>query len=521
MKIERTKNTVKSSIWGLIEKITNIILPFIIRTVLIKKLGAEYLGLSSLFVSVLEVLSLAELGFGSAIVFSMYKPIANNDYKTVGSIINYLKKVYRIIGIIMLIIGILILPIIPDLVKSDIPSNINIYLIYLIYLGNTVSSYLIFSYKSTLLNAMQCNDIISRVNFFTSSVLRIIQIIMLIIVPNFYLYALITPIITIFNNIIISIVVNKKYSNYINNEKIDQHLKNEIKAKIFPLMSTKIAVIIVNSADTLVISRFLGLKEVAIYNNYYYILNAVMGFLIVVYNAMQAGIGNSLVVDNDKKIISDFEKLCFINTWIITVCTSCLFCLYQPFIKLWLGIDMLLPFGMVVLFCLYFYANTIQRIVVIYKDAAGIWKEDMLRCYLSCALNLFINIVTVRSLGLYGVIGSSVLANFIGLPCMGIILYKIVFKRSSKQFLITELKCFIKAIIISIICYNVCFYIQEGLIGIILKGIVCLTLSNYLLYLFYRNTDDYKKCEIWIKQKILQINLKKEISYDKNYSTMD
>ena len=209
MKIERTKNTVKSSIWGLIEKITNIILPFIIRTVLIKKLGAEYLGLSSLFVSVLEVLSLAELGFGSAIVFSMYKPIANNDYKTVGSIINYLKKVYRIIGIIMLIIGILILPIIPDLVKSDIPSNINIYLIYLIYLGNTVSSYLLFSYKSTLLNAMQCNDIISRVNFFTSSVLRIIQIIMLIIVPNFYLYALITPIITIFNNIIISIVMKK------------------------------------------------------------------------------------------------------------------------------------------------------------------------------------------------------------------------------------------------------------------------------------------------------------------------
>lgn len=504
MKSERTKKTIQGTIWGFIEKIANILLPFLTTTIIIKKLGTEYLGLNSLFTSILQVLSLSELGFGAAVVFAMYKPIANDDYTNTGAILNYLKKMYRIIGIIILTIGILLLPFLDKLISGTIPENVNIYILYIIYLSNTVISYLLFAYKTSLLNAMQRNDLISKIGFITTTLLRVLQILALCLFSNFYIYAILIPLTTLLNNILISTIVNKKYKMYINKSVIDTETKKTIKSKIFPLVSTKIASILLSSADTLVISAFLGLTDVAKYNNYYYIINTLMGFLLVIYGAMQAGIGNLLVTDTKENIIKTFNKFCFINSWIVTVCTACLLCLYQNFIELWVGKELLLPIGMVILFSLYFYANSIQRIVVIYKDAAGIWKEDMVRCYLSCILNLVTNILTVRYIGLYGVIGSTVLANIIGLPWMGYILYKNVFKTSAKNFYYVEILNTIITFIICMISYLICNTLENSVIGLILKGIIAFSVSNVILYIVYRKNKDFTEAKNWVMSKIVK-----------------
>ena len=504
MKLQRVKNTINGSFWGIIEKIFNMLLPFIVRTVLIKKIGVDYLGLSSLFTSILQVLSLTELGFGSAVVYSMYKPVADNDERKMSAIVLYLKKVYKIIGISILFIGLCLTPFVPKMINGTIPSDINIYVLFIIYLLNTSVSYFMFSYKSAILSALQLNNIISKVSLITNTLLRILQVIIILITENFYAYVVLIPLLTIINNIIISCIVSKKFPKYLQKCEIDTETKENIKKNIFPLMSTKIASILVNSADTLVISMCLGLSEVAIYNNYYYILNSLMGLLLVIYSAMQAGIGNALMVDSKDKILADFKKFCFINSWLITVCTACLLCLYQTFMELWLGKDMLLSMGMVCLFSLYFYANSIQRIVVIYKDAAGLWKEDMLRCYLSCILNFVVNIATVNYIGLYGVIGSSVVANLIGLPIMGYILYKHVFKISSKSFYFDELKFFVLSLFICLVCFSACFYVPGGIIGLILKGIISFGISNVLLLLFLKKNEQFIISKNWFISKILK-----------------
>ena len=332
--------------------------------------------------------------------------------------------------------------------------------------------------------------------------MRICQIVMLLLIPNYYLYIIFLPVFTVISNVACSIVVDKKYRQWLIHSELDETIKRDIRKRLFPLMSTKLAGVLVNSADTLVVSAFLGLTQVAIYNNYYYIMNSVSGFLLVIYAAMQAGIGNELVVDSHEKIMADFKKFCFINNWIVIFCTVCLLCLYQPFMKLWLGKELMLPFGMVILFCVYFYANTIQRIVVIYKDAAGIWKEDMLRCYLSCGLNLVINIITVRYIGLYGVIGSSVVANIIGLPWMAFILYRAVFKENSKSFYINEIKDAIIAAIICTIVLKACSYMPYGLGGLVLRGIICVIVSNLLLILFYCRSEQYLVSKKWLLEAI-------------------
>lgn len=499
-KIERTRNTVLGAVWGAIEKMSSILLPFIVRTVLIKKLGSEYLGLSSLFSSILQVLNLTELGFGSAAVYAMYKPIADDDYITTGAILTFLKKVYRLIGLITIALGIVCMPFLKYLISGSVPSDVNIYILYLLYVGNTAISYLLFAHKQSLLSALQLNRIISKITFFTNTAMRLCQIAVLMMIPNYYCYIVLVPVFTIVSNLSCSYVVDRKFSQWMITGRLEEGIKTDIKNRLIPLMSTKIAGVLVNSADTLVISAFLGLSQVAIYNNYYYIMNSVSGFLVVIYGAMQAGIGNTLVVDSHEKIMTDFKKFCFINNWIVTLCTVCLLCLYQPFMKLWVGEELMLPFSMVILFCVYFYANNIQRIVAIYKDAAGIWREDMLRCYLSCGLNFIVNITTVAHIGLYGVIGSSVVANLVALPWMALILYKTIFKESSKNFYLNEIKDAVIAMIISVAVYMICRLIPYGWCGLFIKGIVCIICANFLLYMFYHKTSQYKEMISWIKR---------------------
>ena len=327
--------------------------------------------------------------------------------------------------------------------------------------------------------------------------MRFAQIVVLILIPNYYAYVILLPICTLIINLVNSKIVDKNYKCWLVKSELNTEIRDDIRKRLFPLMSTKLASVLVNSADTLVISAFLGLTQVAIYNNYYYIMNSVSGFLIVIYGAMQAGIGNALVVDSHEKIMSDFKKFHFINNWVVTVCTACLLCLYQPFMELWVGEELMLPFVMVVLFCIYFYANTIQRIVVIYKDAAGIWKEDMVRCYLSCILNLVVNIITVRYIGLYGVIGSSVMASLIGLPWMAFILYHTKFKESSKGFYKTEIRDALVAIIICYLSYLAVVKIPYGVVGFLLKGIVCFVFSNLMLWIVFRKNKQYFELKKW------------------------
>ena len=182
--MSRTKNTVRNISAGLINKVVMLLFPFVIRTILIKHLGSDYLGLSSLFTSILQVLNLTELGFSSAIVYSMYKPLAEKDTKTICTLMNFYKKIYRIIGLIIIIFGMLLIPFLPKLIHGSYPETINITILYLIYLFNTGVTYFLFAYKSSLLNADQRNDIINNVNTIVGSVQYIMQIIILIVFKN-------------------------------------------------------------------------------------------------------------------------------------------------------------------------------------------------------------------------------------------------------------------------------------------------------------------------------------------------
>ena len=185
--MERRKNTIRNMIWGTVNRLIATVIPFITRTIIINQLGNEYLGLNSLFTSILQILNLTELGVSSAIVYFMYKPIAEKNEEKICALLNLYKKIYRIIGVVILLIGLILLPFLNYLISGDIPDDINIYILYLIYLFNTVVTYWLFAYKKSLLQAFQRNDIVSKVNSVLSIMQAILQMIIIFVFKN-YIY---------------------------------------------------------------------------------------------------------------------------------------------------------------------------------------------------------------------------------------------------------------------------------------------------------------------------------------------
>lgn len=431
MKIERAQNAGRNIVFGVLHNLYKIFVPFLIRTLLIKLLGEQYLGLGSLFSSILQVLNLAELGVGGAMVYSMYKPIAEDDHDTICALMALYRKYYRLIGLFIAAAGLCVTPFLPRLVRMDtVPADVNVYILYFLNLGATVLSYWLFAYKNCLLNAHLRNDVVSKVGMFTSTLTYALQIIILVFFHNFYLYTCVVISIGIVSNLITALIVNRMYPQYHPRGKLPREVSDRIGRSIRDLFTSKVGAVVYDSADTLVISAYLGLTVLAVYQNYFYILTAITTFINVVFHSITAGIGNSLVVETREKNFLDLRKLTFIIGWIGAFCTACLVCLYQPFMELWMGKRLMLDFSAVVCLGIYFFVRQINSLLNLYKDAAGMWHEDRFRPLVAALGNLAMNLFLVRYIGIYGVILSTVLAILlIGEPWLLHNLFSVIFDR--------------------------------------------------------------------------------------------
>lgn len=514
MKLEKSKNAKRNIVFGLINKIITMILPFIIRSVIIYNMSADYLGLNSLFSSILQVLNLTELGFSNAVVFSMYKPIAENDHKSIKALLCFYRKIYRIIGLIVLVVGMILIPFLDVLIKGSYSSDINIYILYLVYLGNTVLSYFLFAYKSSLLNAHQRTDIISNINTVSSGGMYIVQIIVLFLTKNYYVYVMMMPLFTVANNLIVYFVTKKMYPHYYGDGEVSKEQLSGIKKQVAGLMVTKLCNVSRNSFDSIFVSAFLGLTITAVYGNYYYIMNAVIAILTVVSNAMLAGVGNSIVTEEREKNYRDFRKINFVYMWISGWCTVCLLCLYQPFMKLWVKNDELMfPLSTVILFCIYFYSLEMGVVRSVYSDAAGLWWENRYRAIIEAITNLILNLLLVYFFGITGIISATLISILIINFGFGSqIVFKYYFKNGRlREYFSDHAKYFIATSIVSTVTYLICTFVPfTGLSELIIRLLICCIVPNILYILIYCKTKIYAASIQWMLkmfhlQKLLSV----------------
>lgn len=494
MKIERTKNATRNIVFGMLLRIYQTLCPFVIRTVMIYTLGMEYLGLNSLFTSILQVLNLTELGVGSAMTFSMYKPIAEDDKEHICALMRLYKIYYRVIGTVILVLGLLMIPFLPKLISGEVPSDISIYVLYILNLGATVLSYWLFAYKNCLLVAHQRNDIQSKIGLIIGTFQYIVQIVVLLVFKDYYYYLIVAIFSQISTNIMTAVVTSKLYPKYKPKGKMDKEVIRGINQKVRDLFTSRVGGVIVNSADSIVISAFLGLVVLARYNNYYYILSSILGMISIVFNSCTAGIGNSIITETPEKNFKDFKTFTFIINWMAGVCTCCLLVLYQPFMNIWVGAENCLEFSIVICFCLYFYFYELNCLYNVYKDAAGIWHEDRFRPLITALTNLTLNLVMVQFWGLYGVLLSTVISILaVGMPWCIYNVFSTIFKCSMKAYMKELAKHICITLLIAIVSYSVCnLFPDTGMLLLICKAVVCMLVVNALYFLVYHRNGEFK-----------------------------
>ena len=501
--MNRKKNATRNIIFGTCLKLYQIVVPFLMRTIMIYFMGVQYLGLNSLFTSVLQVLNLAELGVGSAMVYSMYKPVAEHDNNTICALMGLYRKYYRIIGMVVLAAGCVIIPFVPHLIKSDVPEGINIYVLYVMNLLATVFTYWLYAYKNSILQAYQRNDIVSKVTIITDTIKYILQIFTIVFLKNYYMYVLVLILLQIASNIITAAVVTRMYPECRCKGSLPKEEVAQINSRIRDLFTSKIGAVIVNSADTVVISAFLGLTVLAIYQNYFFIISSVIAFIAVVFNSCTAGIGNSIIVETKEKNYNDFKKFTFLIAWIAGFCTVCIVCLMQPFMNIWMNGNEKLMLGMseVVCFCIYFFVYEIQQLLLTYKDAAGMWHEDKYRPLVTALTNLALNIIMVQFFGLYGVLLSTVISIiFIGMPWLFYNLFTVLFKRNAAKYVIRVVYYTVITIVISIITYSVCSLVPfTGIAELIVKLIICIIVPNLLFFATLFKFEEFGQVKALVK----------------------
>ena len=505
MATARLENAKKNIICGFVNKIISLLMPFIARTLIIKNLGSDYLGLSGLFTSILTVLNLTELGFSSAIVFSMYKPIAENNISEVCALLNYYKTVYRKIGLAILGIGIILIPFLPYLINGECPQDINLTVLYSIYLANIVISYFLFAYYTSLISALQRNDIISNIGSVVNVTLYLLQIVVLISIKNFYLYTLIIPTMTAFTNIITYVFAKRLAPQYVCKGKIESNKKKDIHKRVQGLMITKLQMISRNAFDSIFISAFLGLTMSAIYSNYYYIMTAVAGFITIFTTSLTAGIGNSVAIESVEKNYSDMNKFNFVYMWISGWCTVCLLCLYQSFMKIWVGTELMFSFSVVILFSVYFYSLKMGDIRSIYMEVNGLWWENKNKAIVEAIANLILNFFLGKFFGVYGILFATIITIVvINFGYGSQIIFRCYFQKMKiTEYYLKHLFYVVITVVASLTTIYVCVQIPvDGVIGLFIRGVVCCIIPNIIYLVFYHRTNEFKETIPLIKRII-------------------
>lgn len=502
MQIDVIQNGKKNLIAGFANKIILLICPFIEKTVIQYTLGAQYLGLGSLFSAILSVLSITELGFSTAVVYHMYKPAAEGDTVKINALLAYYKKAYRMIGLTILGVGLLIIPFLGYLIKGSYPEEINLTAIYLVYLANTVVSYFLYSYLESILVVYQQGNIKSTINSFVRLMLLIFQVLTLLLTKNYYCFAVLMPLFTVVTNLWTAWRVHQLYPQYHAEGKLSTEELGSIRRVVAGTFVQRACIVTRNSLDSICISAYLGLAMTAIYNNYYTVLAGIIAFVNIVSASFMGGIGNHVATRSVKENYEEMKKLDFVYLWLGGWCTVCLLCLFQPFMLLWMGPEMMLPFPVVCLLCLYFYLLRLGEIRYLYTSANGLWWEQRHRAIAETAMNLVLNIVLGKLLGVYGIVIATIISLFLCnyLWSVGIVFKHYFSMERIKDYYLYQGKQSLLVLIACLITYGICAAIPlSGLLAqLIVRSLICITVPNALFYLVYRKNQRF----LYAKNKI-------------------
>jgi len=472
-----------------------IIVSFIAQRIFIENLTLEYLGINGLFVNIISMLAIAELGLGSAIVYHLYRPIADKDTEKINSLMRFYKVGYRLIAAIVLVVGLCIMPFLPSIAGRHTVA-LGLYPIFLLFLADTIFSYLM-SYKRSILYADQKNYIINIVRIGSLIVLNLLQIIILILTHNYFLYLIIKIVMTVIENLTLNYIIHKKYPVIQYGSKagpVDDATKKDIYKKVRGLLYHKGGTFFVLGTDNVIISIFLGIKTVGLYSNYLLITMAINTMVSQISTAIVASIGNLLLEDDKPKHYKVYQNVYFANFVVSSIATIIFFVVTDSFIRLWIGDKFVLPFGVLAALSFSLYLGLVRSPMNSFKTAAGIFHEDRYMPIIESVINLVFSIVLLHFFGLAGVfMGTALSALFLHLYAYPKYTYGPLFARGRRGYYTEFAKYLLLATAVGIVTFVLSRLVtlESNFLELLSDGAIALVVPIMLFYLVFRKTSEY------------------------------
>lgn len=450
----RVQSAAKNIAFGQIGNLITQLLGFVLRTVFIDHLGDTLNGINDLYTSILSVLSMAELGIGTALNYSLYKPVAQGDINKIKSYMLLYKKAYRSIGIVIAVIGLAISPFLPYLVKQpEGVSTRDLTLYYFIFLFNTVSTYFV-AYKYSLVNAEQKNYIQTNIITVTKMITVALQVIIILVTGNFYAYLLTAAAVELLQKIFVSNYLNRRYPYLMDKdvEKLSKEETGEIVTKTKALVFHKVGDVARLQTDSMIISGFINVTLVGIVGSYNMVLNSVANVVNIIFNSVLSSFGNLIATESREKQYQIFKVYRFAACWIYGLAAIGFSMLLTPLIYLWLGSERTLAFAVVFCILIDFYFKGDRIVLSNFKTAAGVFEQDKYLALIQGAVNLIISIVLVQKIGLAGVYVGTIVSGLIANITKPVIIYKVILDKPVKGYFMDSIKyIFVIAIVFGLL----------------------------------------------------------------------
>jgi O-antigen/teichoic acid export membrane protein len=478
-------------------KVVTMAFGFCYRILFLKVLTIQYLGINGLFTNILGVLSLAELGIQNAIVYRLYEPISKDDVKKVGQIMSFFKRSYHVIALVILCLGVMITPFLHFFIRdvSEVPVDINIYYVFILFLLQTAASYL-FTYKLTILVADQRQYLYSVISTGIAFAGYLVQTIVLVFTRNYMITLASGIAVILFLNWVASFWVTNLYKTvFSERSRLDQNEKKEIFSDTFAAMLHRVGATVLSSTDNILLSKFIGLVVTGIYSNYATVTTNLSNVLSMAFFSFTASLGNAHVALDKEDKYDLYKKALYVNFYVVGLTTVCLYELINDFIYLWLGDALFLGDLTVAFISIQFYMINARRVSMSYISASGLFVRDKPRPIIEAVLNLVISIVALRYIGVAGIfLGTIISCGVTAFWREPLLLYKYAFGKSVflywKEYLINVLLCLVAIGLVKLV-KNIVALDTGSVTGWLCFGIIISLVYIFLHWIIYHKSEEY------------------------------
>lgn len=491
----RTEYSLINIFTGIVGYGVNTILGFVCRIIFVRTLSADYLGVSGLFTNVLSMLSLAELGISSAITYALYKPIAENDDNKTVSIMQFYRKSYAVIGSIVAVVGLSLIPFLDTIINDPPAIKESIYLLYILYLANTVISYF-FSYRQAILIAAQRQYIVIGYSYIVSIIQSAVQIAYLLLTHEYIGYLLIQIAGGLIYNVWVSGKASKDYP-YLKNKDVKPLSKNERQSlfrNIKALAVNKISGVLVNSTDNIAITFFNGISSVGYASNYVLFSSTLDKLVTLLFNGLTGSVGNLNATSDDEKKYSFFKALNLANFWLYGWGAVGIAVVSSDLVQLFYGSEYTMQLRIPIILAINFYTIGMLHASYTYKSTLGLFRYGQYILIFTGIINIVLDVILGKRFGVFGIY----LATLIARVCTNLwyepyAVYRYGFGKNPINYLFRYIKFAVVLGFTGLLCYMICSLFAFSLvINIFLKIIVCSVITNIVFYILFYRTDEGK-----------------------------